>query len=354
MKKILALITAFLSGIAKADGPQLGSERDVIRQLLFASQSLREQVKNIHLDGSPGAFQSIVDAARLAEDGKKTDAIAVLRKVLETPKLETRIQLWVWSALRELGQQPDPKSAYEVLGAIIEMPSGDGYDTLAAYADGSARYLNFSGAAIFWDAEDLAVKAMCQQLVDSTIPASNRAKPRVSLSLPRGVAQVTMLTRSGPFVIVSPPESVIGAGATLMLELMKRSEEAKKKPTDEHGSSALNHKPTTVDPKKLRFSQLDITERFGDQNRLTKEEWISTVALNSQMPDPESRGLPARSASADEIYSIGSKLSAIREQFVGSGEGVYCLVCHVANIDHAKLHTPCPKCGRKLLSFGWD
>lgn len=118
----------------------------------------------------------------------------------------------------------------------------------------------------------------------------------------------------------------------------------------------LSTKPkvTKVDPKELRFSQLDITEQFGDQNRLKKEEWIETVALNSKMPDPESRGLPSRSATSEEVYAMASQMSSIRERFVGSEDGVYCPVCHIANVDHAKLHAPCPKCGRKLLSFGWD
>jgi len=204
--------------------------------------SLRKRYRPyIHLDGTPGPFQSIADASKLVDAGKKEEAIALLRRVLNAPQLETRIQLWVWSALRELGQTPDAKSAFEVLGAIIEFPSGGGYDTLAAYVDGSARYLNFSGAAIFWDAEDPAIKAMCQALVDSTIPASNRAKPRLSLSLPRGIPQVTMLTRSGPFVIASPPDSVIGPGAALMMELMKRTKEKKGEPdgTDNSGAAPL-------------------------------------------------------------------------------------------------------------------
>jgi hypothetical protein len=117
---------------------------------------------------------------------------------------------------------------------------------------------------------------------------------------------------------------------------------------------ATKPKVTMVDPQELRFSQLDITEQFGDQNRLTNEDWIATVALNSKTPDPVSRGLPSLSATPDEIYATAAKLSAMREQFVGSGDGVYCPVCHIANVEHAKLHAPCPKCGRKLLSFGWD
>jgi hypothetical protein len=247
MRKLVVLFMALLSGISKAEGIKLGSDDDLIRQMLFASQSLKEQVKNAHHDGTPGPVQTIADASKLVDSGKKDEAIALLRGILNNPKLETRIQLWVWSALRELGQTPDPKSAYEVLGAIIEFPSGGGYDTLAAYVDGSARYLNFSGAAIFWDADDPTIKAMCQALVDSTIAVSSRAKPRSSLLLPKGTAQVTMLTRSGPFVVVSPPDSVIGPGAALMMELMKRSKEKKGEPGGAaNGSQPIRSETNTI------------------------------------------------------------------------------------------------------------
>jgi hypothetical protein len=225
MKKLLAFLMAFLPGHAKADPAKLGSDADPIRQMLFASQSLKEQVRQMHLDGSPGAFQTIADASKLVEAGEKAEAVARLRGVLDLPQLETRIQLWVWSALRELGEKPDPKFAYEVLGVIFEMPSGDGHDTLAAYVDGSARYLNFSGKAIFWDAPDAMIKSLCQAFVDSTIPASSRAKPRTSLSLPKRDPQITLLTRSGLYVITVPPEPVVGPGAALMMELMKRAKE---------------------------------------------------------------------------------------------------------------------------------
>jgi hypothetical protein len=220
---------AFLKGlfgharVSKSD--QLGSEADPIRQLLFASQSLREQVSHMRTGGQFGPAQSIADAQRLVEEGKTKDAVALLRSVLNSPGLETRIELWVWAALRELGEKPEGKSAFEVLGAVLEVPSGGAYDTLAGYVDGSARYLNFSGKAIFWDTADPAVKRLCQALVDSTIPASSKAKPRNSLSLPKRGNQVTMLTRSGPFLITAPPQAVIKAGSGLMLELIRRAEE---------------------------------------------------------------------------------------------------------------------------------
>src|SRR6202050_1881199 len=217
----------FLKGLfgrpALGNSDTLGSNSDSIRQLLFASQSLQEQVKHMRLDGNLGRAQFIADAQRLVEDGKLREAIACLRRAMDSPTLETRTLLWVWSALRELGEKPDPKFAYEVLGVIVEMPQQAAYDTLAGYVDGSARYLNFSGKAIFWDAPDAVIQRLCQVLVDSTIPASRKAKPRTSLSLPSRGIQATLLTRSGPFVITAVSNAVVDAAGALMLGLIQRA-----------------------------------------------------------------------------------------------------------------------------------
>jgi hypothetical protein len=224
---MLEFLKGLFAGATTAKSGKLGSDSDPTRQMLFASQSLRDQVSHMRVDGRSGPVQSIADAQRLVEEGKAKEAIAHLRSVLDSPVLETRIQLWVWSALRELGEKPAGRPAFEVLGAVLEMPSGGAYDTLAGYVDGSARYLNFSGKAIFWDVPDPGIKQLCQGLVDSTIPASGKAKPRTSLSLPKRGIQVTMLTRSGPFVITAPPKSVVSAGGALMLELIRKAEEKK-------------------------------------------------------------------------------------------------------------------------------
>lgn len=231
MKKCLLIFLSLLDFHTQAkDAVKLGSEDDPIRQMLFASQSLKEQVRQMHLDGTPGPLQSIADASKLVDEGKKTEAISSLRTILKIPGEETRVMLWVWSALRELGETPDPKDAHEVLGVIIEFPSGENvdipaYDTLAAYSDGSSRYLNYSGKAIFWDAKDAIIKSLCQAFIDSTAPVSNLAKPRNTLALPKGGAQVTLLTRSGNYVVANPPQPVINAGAALMIELIKRTKE---------------------------------------------------------------------------------------------------------------------------------
>jgi hypothetical protein len=113
-------------------------------------------------------------------------------------------------------------------------------------------------------------------------------------------------------------------------------------------------KPKTqmMPPSEISFSQLDITEQFGDNLRLKPEDWIATVPLNKSAKN--TKGLPPLNASADEIYNAGAKLSKLRESIKIPSDGVYCPVCHIANTQLTKLHTPCPKCGRPLLKFGWD
>src|SRR5580704_14535119 len=112
-------------------GAKLGSEDDWIRQGLFGSQSMTELLRHAKLSGA-GPFQSIAEANQLANDGKIADAKLSLLGILNSPTLETRIELWVWTALRELSEQPDPKLAFEILGVVVEVPMQGAYDTLAA------------------------------------------------------------------------------------------------------------------------------------------------------------------------------------------------------------------------------
>jgi hypothetical protein len=202
---------------------KLGSDGDPIRQMLFASQSLAEQVKRTRTNGSPSPFQSIADAYTLVITGKKPEAIAVLRGVLDLQQLETRTILWVWSALRELGEKPDPRFAFEVLGVILERPSGGAYDTLAAYVDGSARYLNFSGKAIVWDAPDPVIKKLCLTMVGLAFDANTKTQARSDLALPKRGDRATLLTRSGPFITIGIAPNLLNAGGSLMSELIRRA-----------------------------------------------------------------------------------------------------------------------------------
>jgi hypothetical protein len=220
---LLAMMTPFTN----AQVPKLGSDGDPIRQGLFACQTMRQLLTNVKFDGNSSPFETIAQAATLAENGEKAEARSRLHTLLAAGGLETRIQLLAWSALRELGELPEAKLGTEVLGVVIEVPMRDGYDTLAAYQDSTARYLNFSGSAIFWDARDDTIAALCRRFIAAGASAGAQAKPRNDVSLPRSGSQITLLTRSGPYVIASVSPTVMGDASALVMELTHRSKQAR-------------------------------------------------------------------------------------------------------------------------------
>jgi hypothetical protein len=115
-----------------------------------------------------------------------------------------------------------------------------------------------------------------------------------------------------------------------------------------------------ADPATIGVSQLDITPNEDDNVRLKRDDWIATTPIITLDPTAHAMGLPLPKvrANPDEIYAAGSMISEQRAEMVKTvgkpdQDGVYCPVCHIANIDISKLQTPCPKCGRNLLRFGW-
>ena len=112
--------------------------------------------------------------------------------------------------------------------------------------------------------------------------------------------------------------------------------------------------PFSAAPQQISYSQLDVTEAFGDNLKLGVDDWIGTVPLSGMIPDPDSSGLPPAGAADDDIYRIADAMSRMRESIPIADDGVYCPVCHIANVSLARLRKPCPKCGRPLLKFGWD
>lgn len=112
--------------------------------------------------------------------------------------------------------------------------------------------------------------------------------------------------------------------------------------------------PKALSSEHIQYSQLDITEAFGDNERLKPDEWISTIPLNTMTPNVQVSGLPPTDASEDAVYSVAEEMSQLRESLSIPSDGVYCPICHIANTQLVKLRTPCPKCGRALLKFGWD
>ena len=109
-----------------------------------------------------------------------------------------------------------------------------------------------------------------------------------------------------------------------------------------------------LNTKDLNFTQVDFTEYFDQNLSLAPDEWVPTIPMNRYLGHDNNGNLPSMDASEHEIYRIALGLSEIREQFRVPGDGVYCPVCHIANVDISNLGKECPKCSRPLLAFGWS
>jgi hypothetical protein len=85
-----------------------------------------------------------------------------------------------------------------VLGVVLDAPIQNGVDTLS-YADGSARYLNVSGAAIVWDAPDTRLDAQVRALIDAGQALADLIGPWDGLRPPLtgGRTRISLLTPSG-------------------------------------------------------------------------------------------------------------------------------------------------------------
>lgn len=89
------------------------------------------------------------EAAAFQAAGQLAQACRLLRGLTREEGLESRHVLQAWSGLRELNCPEARESEKTLLGVLIEASAEgveEGHDILAAYIDGTALYLDHSGA----------------------------------------------------------------------------------------------------------------------------------------------------------------------------------------------------------------
>jgi hypothetical protein len=135
-----------------------------IRETLFGDMPLEQWLANSSgIEVFPwNAF--VLARAHLAA-GRQQSAIDSWEEILRQPNLEPRQYLQAWHFLRQHGTRPPPEVAKQVLGVVIEVAMPAGLDLLAAYADHSARYYNYSGAGVVWEHPDTSLDSDIDQLL---------------------------------------------------------------------------------------------------------------------------------------------------------------------------------------------
>ncbi len=184
-----------------------------LRDTLFGDAPLSLWVSEARPTTEPWA--TLAQARDAQGAGRAAEAINLLQKVAATPGLEARHTLEAWNALRQLGVAAPPDVAKRVYGVVVEVAMGTGHDVLAGYADRTARYLNYSGSAVIWDAPDGRFDADIAALLDAgariVAHIGPWEEPRRT-ELGAGNVRLSMLTPSGLHFGEGPMEALMGDG----------------------------------------------------------------------------------------------------------------------------------------------
>ncbi|HEY4225874.1 MAG TPA: hypothetical protein VGM70_08680 [Pseudolysinimonas sp.] len=201
-----------------------------LRELLFGDVPIEDWAGT-----SPDApWIHFQDAEHAMARADVPAAEAALHAVLNTPGLESRQYLQAWSCLRQLDRDALTGLPEELYGVVLEVPLEKGVDTLAAYQDHTARYLNQGGGAIVWDTHETVMDG----LIDAVLTAARPLTTAIGVwessrpALTAGKSRISLLTaeglhfRDGGFdELLQDPATgpVFATGAGLMAELIGRT-----------------------------------------------------------------------------------------------------------------------------------
>jgi hypothetical protein len=169
-----------------------------VRDTLFGDLPFSEWPRSDDAREEP--WTSFLRARNFLDKGDKTSAIATLQQIAGMQGLESRHYLQAWHFLRQLGVNPPADQAKIVYGMVVEVGMKNGTDTLAAYLDYTARYLNYTGAGVIWEHPDTSLDAEMDallragQAVATQIGPWDQARPAAPAN---DYVRLNMLTPSG-------------------------------------------------------------------------------------------------------------------------------------------------------------
>jgi hypothetical protein len=205
-----------------------------IREMLFGDVPLDTYSRVDGPAANSDPWLAFAEARAALEINDTAAAVAPLRRVANAPNQESRTYLQAWHYLRQHGIKPEQCEAKRVLGVVLEMQLPDGLDTLAAYADHTARYINRGGKLIVWEAPEPSLNHQIDRLIAAGQTVADIIGPWEEPRRgppPKGHIRLNMLTISGlhfgegTWSALSNDRMggpVIAAGTELMTALIRR------------------------------------------------------------------------------------------------------------------------------------
>jgi hypothetical protein len=155
-----------------------------------------------HGDREPAPWQVLL----LGEAG---DA-ARIHELADDATQESRVRALAYGRLRAMGQAVPAKV---LLGVVVEVPLDGGLDTLAAYADGSVRYVNQSGAMSIFEGPVPALAPHVAAVLEAAQPIVARIGPADGPRPPpppAGHMRLTFLVSDGLYFGEGPMGALMG------------------------------------------------------------------------------------------------------------------------------------------------
>jgi hypothetical protein len=175
------------------------------KALFFADQSL-QQISEMAKPNAPAGpndpWALFASALATSRQGNTDQAKNDLKKILDIPNGESRVQLWAWRALRDLGEKPPADLADQIQGVVCELHNEAGVGTIAAYVDGRARWHGGQDKMIVWEAAgtDSEIDRNIYELLKSAEPLVKGAPLSNEHKIPEPAAEhfrVSILTFGG-------------------------------------------------------------------------------------------------------------------------------------------------------------
>ena len=216
----------------------MGRQQPDIREVLFGDLPFSQWPNETSTDVQGEPWLSFAQARDQLNSGAKEGSKQTLRRILEMRDLESRHYLQAWHFLRELGESPSDGEAKQLYGVVVEVPLDEGLDIVAAYTDHTARYFNYSGAAIVWERPNESLDKAIDSLLEAGRVVVGQIGPwegERPPAPPKGQVRISMLVPSGlhfgqgPFDALSGDPlggPVIYAAMQLMQGLITRTKSA--------------------------------------------------------------------------------------------------------------------------------
>jgi hypothetical protein len=203
---------------AAAHAPYADAGTNAIYNLLFCDDPAL--YRRSHVGAPDGPWKTLF--------APKPDPRA-LAELAGDRRSESRVRLLACNALRAAGRAVETR---EVLGVVAEVGLDGGLDTLAAFGDGRARYINHTGKMVFWEAGGPPLQEIVDVL-EASATAVAKIGPWDEPRLPppgNGEIRLTFLVSDGLYLGQGPMQAlqqdplagpVVSAATRLLVKLTR-------------------------------------------------------------------------------------------------------------------------------------